>query len=76
MEQVVAATQELFFEVAEVLVSGVGRSLELARQTAQQGLALRGQEVFQIGTEGWSRGERWSDRHGPILPASQHPFKS
>lgn len=40
-EQFVAAAQELFFEVAEVLVGGVGRSLELARQTAQQGLALR-----------------------------------
>ena len=69
-EQFVATAQELFFQVAEVLVGGAGRGLELAGQTAQHGLALRGQEVFQVVANVPNCRGRWRNYLRPILPVS------
>ena len=68
-EQFVAAAQPGFFEVAEVLAGGAGRSVELSGQAAHQSLALRGQEVFQVLGGGRRGGARGRGHHRRSVPA-------
>ena len=76
-QQLVAAAQELFLHVAEVLVGRAEALTKLSGQTQQQPLRLGRQEAFwrrgggRRGTKGDVKG-----RHIPFIPLASPPFKS